>query len=284
MRKRRGLVIMLVGVALAVVSGLIVLGMARQAAAQASARPATIQAEPIKKVYVVVAEKDIPENVAVSAQDVSTKEFPADFAPAGAVAAPENAVGKFTTSRIYKGQILVAPQLAEARKTSQLSARVPEGKVAMAVAVNDSLNNLGALRPGDKVDLLLTLDMTKATPKEQGGGQQAQNDERPQMMLATQITMQSVEILAIGLPAGDTPTGSSSQAQAASQAAQQASKTITFLLNPQDAVTLKFIKDSGGTMDLVVRSPDEVRVFKTDAVTLDTIYKQFRFRFAEPIK
>ncbi len=284
MRKRRGLILMVVGIVLAAAAGFMVLGVARQAAQQA-ARPAVVQPEPLKKVYVVVAEKDLPENVAISAQDISTKEFPADFAPAGAVAAPEYAVGKYTTARVFKGQILVAPQLAESRKTSQLSAKVPDGKVAMAVTLNDPLNNLGALRAGDRVDVLLSLDMNKAQSKQQGSGQAAAQGEAPQEQLSTQITMQAVEILNIGLPAGDaTTTTENTQNRPSVQTAQQAAKTITFLLNPQDAVTLKFIKDSGGSIDLVVRSPEDKKVFQTTAVTIDTIYKQYKFRFAEPVK
>ena len=54
--------------------------------------------------------------------------------------------------------------------------------------------------------------------------------------------------------------------------------------DPQDAVTLKFIKDSGGVMDLVVRAPNDTKLAKTDAVTLDSIYQKFRFRFPEPLK
>ena len=281
MRKRRGLLFMLVGVALAALAGVMILGMARRAAE--APQPTAPEPAPIKKVYVVVAEKDIPENVAISAQDISTKEFPAEFAPAGAVAAPEYAVGKYTTSRVYKGQILVAPLLAEARKSGQLSARVAEGKVAMAVIVVDAMNSLGALRPGDKVDILLTLDLAKGMAEKPSGGEQAK-EETPQQKLSTQLTMQNVEILAIGVPAGDAPTGATGQTQVQSQASQQASKTITFLLDHQDAVTLKFIKDSGGTMDLVVRSPEDKRLVKTDAVTLDAIYQQFRFRFPEPIR
>ena len=279
MRKRRGLLILLIGVALAAVSGLMILGTARQAA-QASP-PAAIQTEPLKKVYVVVAAKDIAENVAVSAEDVAAQEFPADFAPAGAVAAPEYAVGKYTTSRVYKGQILVAPLLADGRRLSQLSAKVPTGKVAMAVTVNDSLNALGALRAGDAVDILLTLDLAKGMPKQDGGpAQGSQSAEVPEQLLSTQVTMQNVEILGVGAPAGDAPaTGQ----QAQRETPQQIARTITFLLDHQDAVTLKFVKDSGGTMDLVVRSPEDKALAKTDAVTLDTMFRQFRFKLPEPI-
>ena len=82
--------------------------------------------------------------------------------------------------------------------------------------------------------------------------------------------MQNVGILAIGSPAGDL-IAAGPQGQAAQQALTEQQKvnarTITFLLDHQDAITLKFIKDSGGTMDLVVRAPKDTELAKTDAVT-----------------
>lgn len=299
MRKVRGLLFVLVGLLLAVLSGYAVLSYTKQAADKAAASAAAaasanvvVQATPIPKVFVVVAAKDLAENVAVSADDLTQKEFPADFAPADAIAGSDIAVGKYTTARIFKGEILVAPLLSETKRSSALAATIPEGKVAIAVMVNDAMNSLGALRPGDHVDILLTLDLRPltavATPTSgQSAGPAAQEtpvDRPPE--LSTQLTMQNVEVLQIGAPAGDTPTTSSS-AQAAQQVQsadqQQKARTITFLLDHQDAVTLKFIKDSGGTMDLVVRAPNDTELAKTDAVTLDTVYRKFSFRFVHPV-
>jgi len=264
--------------------------MARRASEVAP--PPAPQAETVKRVYVVVAEKDISENVAVSAEDVSTQEFPASFAPAGAIAAPEYAVGKYTTSRVYKGQVLVAPLLAETRQASQLSQKVQDGKLAFAVTFNDAMNTLGALRAGDRVDLLLTIDLMKGVPKKQATqatgqqGQQAQQTtEELEAALVSQLTMQNVEILAVGAPAGDVVgDATNSGTQNASSQNQQLNKTLTFLLDPQDAVTLKFIKDSGGIIDIAVRAPNDTMVSKTDPVALDTIYQKYRFRFPQPLK
>ncbi|HEY8883960.1 MAG TPA: Flp pilus assembly protein CpaB, partial [Chloroflexota bacterium] len=251
-----------------------------------------VQSTPIPKVFVVVAANDLAENVAVSAVDVVQKQLPVEFAPPNAIAAPEIAVGKYTTSRIYKGEILIAPLLSDSKQTSQLAARIPEGKVAMAVAVDDAMNVLGALHAGDHVDVLLSLDLKNLLPlvTPQAGqassspaGQTAAAQTPPE--LSTQLTMQNVEILAVGPPAGDVPAANTS-GQSTSQPAQpsqQQSRTITFLLDRQDAVTLKYIKDSGGTLDLVVRAPADQTLAKTDAVTLDTVYNKFSFRFVQPV-
>ncbi len=285
MRKRGGIALILLGLILAVLSGLMVLEITRQSAEAATAKQAAAAAA-IKKVYVVMAERDVPENVALTAQDVATKEFPEGFVPTDAIAAPEYAVGKFATSRLVKGQILVASLLSETRRSSQISARVPEGKVAMAVVVDDAMNGLGALRAGDRVDILLTLDLSKGLSKSgtaTAPSQGAVPKDQPASLLSTQVTLQNAEILSIGAPGAEVPAGSKAQ-QNGQQEPTASSKTITFLLDHQDAITLKFVKDSDGIMDLIVRSPEDRRLVKTEAMTLDSLYSQFRFRFPEPVR
>jgi Flp pilus assembly protein CpaB len=284
MRRQRGLVFILIGVVLAFFSGYMVLAFARQSAVNAAA--SVTMPTPVPKVYVVVAQKDLAENVAISAQDVAKQEIEADFAPPGAIAAPEITVGKYTTARVYKGEILVAPLLADTKASGALASEVPEGKVAMAVTVNDALNSLGALRAGDHVDILLSLELKAIQVNPNGNGSTTRENPTG---LSTQVTMQNVPILAIGPPAGDQAPSSSQNGQSsaapapAPQVSAAQARTITFLLDHQGAVTLKFIKDSGGIMDLVVRSPEDTELAKTDAVTLDTIYKKYSFRFVQPV-
>ena len=136
---------------------------AQQAAAAAASSVAT--PTPIPKSYVVVAKTDIPANVAISGDDLAQQELPTELAPPGAIAAPEIAVGKYSTTTIYKGEIIVAPLLADNQRVNLLAAQIPDGKVAMAVTVNDTLNSLGVLRPGDHVDIILTLNLQAILPK-----------------------------------------------------------------------------------------------------------------------
>ena len=45
----------------------------------------------------------------------------------------------------------------------------------------------------------------------------------------------------------------------------------------------KFIKDSGGTIDLVLRSTEDQQVVRTDAMTMDSLVERFRYRVPQPI-
>ncbi|HEX5418321.1 MAG TPA: Flp pilus assembly protein CpaB [Chloroflexota bacterium] len=301
MRKTRGILFIFIGIILAFAAAFMVMNISKQAATQAVAAPT-----PIPKSYIVVAQRDIPENVAVSSDDLAQQELPTALAPPGAIAAPEIAVGKYTTAPIYKGEIIVAPLLADNQRVNVLAAQIPDGKVAMAVTVNDTLNSLGVLRPGDHVDVILTLDVSPIVPKTPVPGNLAnnpQNNQQSPPQYTTQLTLQNVQILAIGAPAGEytpaTPTsgqqsnnsppvavragGPTPEPTARPTPAIVQPRTLTFLLNHQDAVTLKFIKDSGGTMDLVLRSPTDNKVAETNAETLDSVYREFHFKFTQPV-
>lgn len=186
MRTKGGLVLMVLGIILAVVAALLVMAMSRNVAKDTQ-----------EKVLVVMATRDICELTAVSGDALAVKPFPAEFVPQGAIAGPEQAVGKYAVAHVLKDQIIVAGQLSATRKTGSLAASITTGKVAMALRISDAMNAIGALRPGDHVDVLLTLDVGKATAGQQGQGGPG--------VLSTQTTLQNAEILNIGSPEGSTP-------------------------------------------------------------------------------
>jgi len=306
MGKTRGVIFILLGLILALGAAYMVMNISRQATEQAAAAiSAGATPTPIPKSYVVVSKADIPENTAISSDDLAEQELPTALAPPGAIAAPEIAVGKYSTATIYKGEIIVAPLLADNQRVNLLAKQIPDGKVAMAVTVNDTLNSLGVLRPGDHVDIILTLDLKSILPKtpippqatnNQNNNQtstQASTQDEGVTQNTTQLTIQNAQILAIGAPAGDTTSSPPASGQATPNPQVTPTprptpgvispRTLTFLLDHQDAVTLKFIKDSGGSMDLVLRSPTDNKVAETHAETLDSIYREFHFRFTQPV-
>jgi hypothetical protein len=50
------------------------------------------------------------------------------------------------------------------------------------------------------------------------------------------------------------------------------------LLDPQDALAAKFIKDAGGSIDLALRSRDWPDQVTAEPVTLDALVNRFGFR------
>jgi pilus assembly protein CpaB len=77
--------------------------------------------------------------------------------------------------------------------------------------------------------------------------------------LVTQATMQNVTVYSTGVWS---PTGSGGDSNTSV-------KVITFIVDRQEALILKYIKDSGGTIDLIVRSASDNQPGATDPVSLD---------------
>jgi len=255
---------MALGILLAGGASVIVLGIARQAGEASRAV--------IPQVYVVMVAREIPDQAIVTPDALVVRPFPAEFAPVGAISQPELAVGKFAVGTLYKDQILLNGHVTTGRRAPSLSDRVPPGRVVVWMPMPDLLAGQVGFRPGDRLDILLSLALNKAST-----GEQANNSQG----LSTQVTLQNVEIFAIGeqLQVGAAPADKNAQAKAG-----PSSQPLALLVDHQDAIIIKYIKDSGGTIDLALRSSDEERIVRTDAVTVDSIAERFRFRVPTEVR
>jgi pilus assembly protein CpaB len=275
MRKRAGLLLIASGLALAGLAAVLVMGIARQATEASHAQ--------VRQVAVVTAKQDILQDTLITADALEVKPFPADFAPPGAFSTVEDVVGKYAKGFIPRGQIVVAGQLDLGKQTPNLSDRIAPGMVVMWLPLPDVLASQDVVHPGDRVDVLLTAPI-KASPE--GTDKGADN-------LSTQTTLQNVQVYRVGDDELDRPAPSAPTNQGTTQplagtpgtapTGKAAQKTIGFLVDHQDAVTIKFVKDSGGTIDLVTRSQADQQVVPTDGVTLDSLADRFRFRVPQPV-
>jgi pilus assembly protein CpaB len=296
MRHRTGLILILAGLFLAAMTTVLVIRIANQA--QEAGRST------IRQVQVVAASRDILDQTQIPADALTIKSFPADFVPPGALGSADEVVGKFANGLIARDQVIVARQVLPAQRSPNLSDRVPPGKVAIWLPMPELLAQANVLKPGDRLDILLTIPLApqagQAGQAGQGGGGQAS-------ALSTQTTLQNVEVFRLGeqeislaasgtgspsgqygaatnsgmVPAQPAQGGQAGQAGQPNQA-KPTGRAIGFLVDHQDAVIIKFIKDSGGTIDLALRSVEEQQIVRTDAVTLDSVTERFRFRVPQP--
>ncbi len=251
MKRRGALLLVALGVVLAGGASLLVFSLARQANESGKAG--------LPQVYVLMATRDLPDQAQITPDALVMRPFPADFVPAGAAATPEQVVGKFTLGPVFRDQIILTGQVSTGKRTFNLSDRIPPGKVISWLPLPEILNNQVALRPGDRLDILLTLPLGGDSSK--GGA-------------STQTTLQNVEIFSIGSEVQSNVSGKPEAAPARTASAV----ALGFLVDHQDAVIIKYIKDSGGVIDLVIRSIEEDRIVRTDAMTLDSVAERFRFR------
>src|SRR5215212_12200264 len=154
MKRRGALALMALGILLAGGASVIVLGIARQAGETSRAV--------IPQVYIVMVAREIPDQSVVTPDALVVRPFPAEFAPVGAISQPEQAVGKFAVGTLYKDQILMNGHVSTGKRAPSLSDRVPPGRVVVWMPMPDLLAGQVGFRPGDRLDILLSLKMNLA--------------------------------------------------------------------------------------------------------------------------
>jgi len=103
---------------------------------------------------VVVAATDIEPGTRLEAQMLELSLQPSRYLPAGSLGARAAAEGKVVTVPIFKGEPITAVKMG---RSGGLSAVVPPGQRAYSLAVASG-SSLGFLpRPGDRVDVIVTL-------------------------------------------------------------------------------------------------------------------------------
>jgi pilus assembly protein CpaB len=271
MKRRGALALMALGIVLAGGASVLVWGIARQAS---EARLAAIP-----QVYVVMAAREIPAQEQVTPDALVLRPFPKDFVPADAIVAPDQAIGRFATSTIYKDQILLTGHVSVAKKSTSMSDRVPPGRVVVWLPMPDLIAGQVGFRPGDRLDILLSLPLNAPTGTS-ADGSPAPTANGGKLGTSTQTTLQNVEIFELSAPV---EPGVSANANGAT-AHTGGNQALALLVDHQDAVIIKYIKDSGGTIDLALRSSDEDRIVRTDAVTVDSVAERFRFRVPQEVQ
>lgn len=181
---------------------------------------------------VVVAKENIPANTRVTLSMLEKKRLPSEYRHEEAVEDTSVVIGKITEVPIYKGeQVLKSRLVGTDSNRGGLSYRVPVGYRAVAVQVNEVSGVGYNLRPGDKVDVLATMDFKV-------GGQE---------ITQTSIILQNIQVLALGRNLEK--NGSS----------EKEIKTVTLAVGPLEARPLVLASERG-SIRLLLRSPvDEKR-------------------------
>jgi pilus assembly protein CpaB len=174
-------------------------------------------------VKIVVAKVDLPRGAALSSDNLAVRDVPKTWAQSGAVLPDQ-------FSRI-DGQRLGHPikageMLMWTRRAPTFSARVDAGRRAVTVPVDEISSISGLLEPGDKVDLIVTVER---------GGQRH-----------TVPVLQGVDVLATGQRSVDD----------ARSGEKRLYTTVTLDTDPQQARNLILARESG-RLTALLRNPDD---------------------------
>jgi pilus assembly protein CpaB len=151
----RGRNLVLLGIALAI--GLIAVFLANSYFSGVEERQKRLAAEQ-KLSRIVVASQELAFGSPLSEQNLRLVNWPTNSVPVGAFTSTSAAMsgGRVALRPIVVGEPVLASKVSGVDGRATLSANLPPGKLAFAVPISDVSGVGGFVRPGDRVDVLLT--------------------------------------------------------------------------------------------------------------------------------
>jgi len=109
------------------------------------------QVKEVETTKILVAMKTIAIAEPLNSENLKLEEWPKDRAPEGGIGDLEDLKGKYSKSRLVKGQVIVRELLVDEK--DGMVVRIPEGYrvTSIKVSVEDVVS--GLVQPGDRVDL-----------------------------------------------------------------------------------------------------------------------------------
>ena len=279
-RKRLGLFLIGGGVLLALFVGYMVYSEVSDAERVKASLPTA---------QVVIATADIPARTEIAASMVNIQTVPDQLVQAGAATKIEDVVGKFTPDVITKGAVINTQKIGPIAVKNAPSFSIEKGKVMYVMPVSFagsqfSLAQVNALRSGDRVDLLYT---TINAPQGLTSDQRREVQADPIPYLQTRIMLQDLRIQEIGSYAPDgslVPATGDPNAKGA--APSLASANIIFVVDPEEALVLKWLKDAAtfykdSNIEMVLRSPADDQQADNNMV-VNFNYMQQKYNLAPP--
>lgn len=133
---------------------------------------------------VAVASTALPWGTVFAEEMVKVVDYPDGSVPSGAFAAYDSLKGRVLLSSLQPNEPILESKLApESMETGGVSAILHPEKRAMAVKVNEAVGVGGFIKPGDKVDVMVTIDR---------GGEKKKK-------IITKIVLENILVLASGI-------------------------------------------------------------------------------------
>ncbi len=243
---------------------------------QAGQAPATTVApeEEIITTDVLVVTRDLFLGDRLAEGDLELASVPIEMAPRTAIASPEAAVGRIIKTDLVQGQMVLSHNLADPTNNNQdLSWILSDDHVLLAFPANDLMSIENMVQRGDIVDIFASFVQEVETGEEvdTAAGEEPETVTRT----FTVDTMQRVDVtaLVVDVIEEEEPEPNLLPGQTAQDEPQRITRIRAYLLalNPQDALILKHLKDTGAVFDIVLRAPTSTVQFELTPVTEEFI-------------
>jgi Flp pilus assembly protein CpaB len=254
--RRRARLILIVGVALALVAGV---GTFVYASGAKSDQPVAVPT-----VAVLVAAREIPAKTTLTTADVKLQEFNLDAKPAAAMSDAGEALGKITVQSISVGEPILPSKFSDPKLPGFVvmpaSFIGPDGAPvvnspnfrAMSITVPDNNAVGGTILAGDIVDMVFTLQFDPQTKLRNPTPQQTTD-------FSAKIILERLPILA------------------------RLAAVYTIRVDAVTAERIAYLQSSGGQIAFLLRAPKDERASGSTGATFADIYTNFRVKIPEKI-
>lgn len=253
MSKSRAWIFIILGVLLAAGTGLLVYYTLQQQSAKAieQARTTASESATVATMRLPVAARQLEVGSQISAADYVMKDFPLDLVPITAISTTVELDNKTVIANIAQGSTFQSSFFLGAQ-TDMLSQQIEAGHVVFAFPMEDLLSKSDVIRDGDHIDLLLTIDNPTT--------------DNTVPTKSTLLTVQNIKVLHV--------------MKDAANAEKTNSKSTALLLSvkPDDAIMIKYVKDSGGVIDFALRSTLDQDQHQAPAISYEEFAKRYNIR------
>ncbi len=260
MGKKKALIWLILGTVLSIGAGLVTYRTISRAQSITPTVPKT------KTTEVLVVVHDIPARAILKEGDVAVEQVPENMVPASAVKSVDEAVGKIARVQLVPGEILVSERLVEPAATGKdVAFTMPEDYVIVALPATDLLSQSNILKPGDKVDILVSVETGSTT----AATNMVTLDSLQNMVIQGILASKTLDVKSGAFGGKSTEKKNTAQ--------MPPPDGLLIAVSPQDALVLKYLKDSGGTFDLALRSPTHTKSTETSPVDLEYLSDRYQF-------
>ncbi len=273
-QQRRGWIWLIAGMILALVAGVLTFNTVNDATT--AAVKSSIQDGATTQVLVAVA--NIPTNQLLTAEMVEIKSVPVYLAPLQAATALDQVVNRIATGPVMAGAFLIREQFIDPTDpNSPVLYTMDKSQVLMAIPSTALLGNLGLLKVGDRVDIAYTTELevkilSKTSGQVMSEEEQAKVDDNKDVIPVTFFSLQNIEI-----------KGLASFTIVAESGTLAPPDAVLVAVNPQDALALKYLMDTGADMEMFLRAPGNDTLTPLLPVDQEYLINRFQLHLSAPI-
>jgi pilus assembly protein CpaB len=242
---------------------------------QAQQAPEVVQEE-IVRTDVVAVTRDLFLGDTLSQGDLEVISVPVEVVPRNAVAAVEDAVGKFIKTDMVQGEMLLTHNLADpTNKNGDLSFILADDHVLFAFSPGDLMTQEDMVQRGDIVDIFATFQ--QEIEQEDEIDPETGEPVEPETLTFTLDSLGRIDVTALVVDIIEEEQGGGGaellpgQTAAGDPVQNVNVRAYLLALNPQDALILKHMKDTGAVFDIVLRAPTSTLEFELTPVTEEFI-------------